>query len=252
MLRPALNRVLERIKRWDFAAAQAVTHYIANSQTTRRRIADFYGRDSTVIHPPVEVERFTVGEPEDYALVVSEIVRHKRIEVALEAARRAGQPIKVVGTGPDLENLKAQYGDSAEFLGRVDDDRLAELYARARMFIMANVEEFGIAAVEAQAAGRPVVAAAAGGALETVIPGQTGVLVPEDDIDAFAEVLRYTDFDRFDPHAARRNAMRFSPALFRDRLQAEVLRVARTPGVPSPPPVRHRTPLRKLPAASGV
>jgi glycosyltransferase involved in cell wall biosynthesis len=103
------------------------------------------------------------------------------------------------------------------------------------MFMMANVEEFGIAAVEAQAAGRPVLAAAAGGALETVIPGETGVLVPEDDVDAMAEALRYTDFDRFSPAAARLNAERFSVAAFQARLRAEVARVAGY-AVPAPEP----------------
>jgi glycosyltransferase involved in cell wall biosynthesis len=222
--RPALNRMLDRIQRWDYRAAQEVTHYVANSEGTRRRIADYYGRDSVVLHPPVEVDRFWIEEPEDYALMVGEIVRHKRVAVALEAAKRAGQRIKVVGTGPDLAALKAEYGDTAEFLGRVSDEDLAGLYARARMFVMANVEEFGIAAVEAQASGRPVVAAAAGGALDTVLPGETGVLVPEDDIDAFAEVLRYTDFDRFSPQVARRNALRFSADAFRAGIRREVSR----------------------------
>jgi glycosyltransferase involved in cell wall biosynthesis len=225
-LRPLLGHVLDRVRDWDHSAARRVTHYIANSQTTRRRIQDFYGRDSVVIHPPVDVGRFGAGEPSDYALMVTEIVRHKRIEIALEAARRAGQRIKVVGTGPDLGDLIRRFGDTAEFLGRVPDEQLDRLYMGARVFVMTNVEEFGIAAVEAQAAGRPVLAAAAGGALETVLPGETGVLVAEDDVDGFAQALRYTDFDRFDPTAARRNAARFSTAAFKARLRAEVDRAA--------------------------
>lgn len=220
--RPTLRRILDRVQQWDLEAAQNVTHYVANSETTRRRIANFYGRSSSVVHPPVEVHRFTPGEPQDYALVVTEIVRHKRVEVALEAARRAGHPIKVVGTGPDLPVLKARYGDTAEFLGRVPDSQLAQLYAGARVFMMANVEEFGIAAVEAQASGRPVLAAAAGGALETIVPGETGVLVPEDNVDAFAEALRCTDFHRFSAETIRRNAERFSPEVFTRNLREEV------------------------------
>lgn len=223
VMRPLLRRSLDRVRRWDTRAAHAVTRYVANSQTTRRRIHEFYGRESTVVHPPVDVTRFSVGdEVSDYALMVTELVCHKRVDIALEAARRAGQRIKVVGTGRELPALAARFGDSAEFLGRVPDAALADLYARARMFVMTNVEEFGIAAVEAQAAGRPVVAAAAGGALETVIPGETGVLVPEDDVDAFAEVFRYTDFSRFSPVAARRNAERFSVERFQNELRAIV------------------------------
>jgi len=224
-LRPMLLRSLQRIRGWDVQAAQAVTHYVANSAVTRLRIQEFYARDATVIHPPVDVDRFSIGRPADYALMVTEIVRHKRVDVALEAARRARQPIKVVGTGPDLVALRAQFGDSAQFLGRVSDAELTRLHREARVFLMANVEEFGIAAVEAQAAGRPVVAAAAGGALETVVPGETGVLVPEDDVDAMAEALRYTDFDRFNPETVRRNAERFSAQAFQSRLRAEVDRL---------------------------
>jgi len=225
-LRPILSRSLKRIRTWDVRAAQGVTHYVANSAVTRLRIQEFYDRDATVIHPPVDVDRFSIGRPAEYALIVTEVVRHKRIDVALEAARRAGQPVKVVGTGPDLPALMARYGDSAQFLGRVSDAELARLHQSARVFLMANAEEFGIAAVEAQAAGRPVIAAAAGGALETVLPGETGVLVPEDDVDAMAEVLRYTDFDRFEPRVIRRNAERFSTAAFQFRLRSEVDRVA--------------------------
>lgn len=221
-MRPLLRHVLRRVRDWDLHASQAVTHYVANSRATQQRIQDFYARDSTVIYPPVDVARFSIGKPEDYALIVSEMIRHKRVDVALEAARRAGQRVKVVGTGPDLDLLSRRFGESAEFLGRVSDAELARLYAGARAFVMANVEEFGIAAVEAQAAGRPVVATSAGGATETVVPGETGVLVPENDIDAFAEALRYTDFDRFSPEKIRSHAMRFSVANFATRLRTEV------------------------------
>jgi glycosyltransferase involved in cell wall biosynthesis len=221
-LRPLLGRVLDRVREWDLRAAGRVTHYIANSETTRRRIQEFYTRDAAVIHPPVDVARLQPSRGGDYALIVSEITAHKRIELALEAARAAGQPVKVVGSGPDLPRLRCRFGDSAEFLGRVADGELISLYAGARMFLMANVEEFGIAAVEAQAAGRPVIAAAAGGALETVISGETGVLVPQDDVNALAEAIRYTDFDRFSPAAARSNAERFSVKRFSAQLHAEV------------------------------
>lgn len=232
-LRPILSHTLNRLRDWDRRAASSVTRYVANSQTTRRRIQEFYARDATVIHPPVDVEKFWIGRPEGYALMVGETIRHKRIEIALEAARRAGQRVKVVGTGPDLAVLRARFGGTAEFLGRVGDADLARLYAGARVFLMASVEEFGIAAVEAQAAGRPVLAAAAGGALETVVPGSTGVLVPADDVDAFAEALRYSDFDRFRPEVIRRHAERFSRSTFQTRLRAEVDRLINGTGVSS-------------------
>src|SRR5215207_2150746 len=177
-LRPPLRAALDYVRRRDLAASRRVSHYIANSEATRQRIERYWGREATVVHPPVDVHRFSLAEPEDYLLAVTELVPHKRVDVALEAGRRAGLPLKVVGTGPELERLRARHGDNAEFLGRVDDDELARLYSRALALVVANVEEFGIAAVEAQAAGRPVVAPAAGGTLETVVSGKTGVLVP--------------------------------------------------------------------------
>lgn len=215
-LRPLVDRVLERIRRWDLRVAQRPTHYVANSQITRERIARFWGLDVPVIHPPVEVERFTPAEPEDWFLVVGELLRHKRIELALRAARRAGVPVKVVGTGADEQRLQALYGDSAQFLGRVGDAELAGLFARARALLIPNTEEFGITAVEAQAAGRPVVAARAGGALETVREGETGVFVEPGSEDELAQVLRDTDFGKFVRSAAVENARRFSADSFRN------------------------------------
>lgn len=224
-LRPLAGPMLRRIRNWDLAASRLVTHYIANSELTRERINSFYGRDASVVHPPVEVDRFQIGNPEDYFLVVTELVRHKQVEIALEAARQAQQPIKVVGSGPDLQRLADVY-PSAELLGRVSDAELASLYSRARALIVPNVEEFGIAAVESQAAGRPVVAADAGGVRETVIPGETGVLVRPGAVDELAEALRQTDFDRFSSTAIKRNAARFSTESFQERFGAEVARLA--------------------------
>jgi glycosyltransferase involved in cell wall biosynthesis len=224
--RPLLRGVLSRVRSWDLDASQRVTHYVANSQITRERIQRVWNRDAEIVHPPVEVDRFEIGTPEDFFLVVMELVRHKRVELALEAARRAGKPIKVVGTGPDLERLQALHGDHAEFLGRVDDAGLTDLYSRALGLIVPNVEEFGIAAVEAQAAGRPVVAVNAGGVRETVIDGTTGLLVPVDDVDAMAEALSQTDFTRFVPERIRQHAYGFSTEAFKHRFSSEVERLA--------------------------
>jgi glycosyltransferase involved in cell wall biosynthesis len=179
------------------------------------------------VYPPVDTDRFTIGEPEDYLLVVSELVPHKRVGEALEAARRAEQPIKVVGTGPSLAYLRSRFGEGAEFLGRVDDRRLADLMARARALVVPNVEEFGIAAVEAQAAGRPVLAPDSGGTSETVVDGETGALFPVGDADALAEAMRHVDFSAFDPAELRRHALRYRPEAFRERLVQEVERAAK-------------------------
>jgi glycosyltransferase involved in cell wall biosynthesis len=209
------------MRRWDVSASQRVDSYVANSQLTRDRIKRFYGREATLIYPPVETHRFTVGTPGESLLVVCELVAHKRVQVALEAARRAGVPIRIVGSGPDHAALEAAYPE-ATFLGRVDDATLAELYASARAVVTANVEEFGIAAVEAQASGRPVIAAAAGGALETVLDGRTGRLARPDDVESFVHAIRSLDELDFEPECAVRNAERFSVAVFRSRLAEHV------------------------------
>jgi glycosyltransferase involved in cell wall biosynthesis len=221
-LRPALAHTLRRIRDRDVRIARRVTRYVANSRICQERIERFWGRESAIVHPPVDVDRFSPGEPEDWFLVVGEVTRHKRTEVALEAATRAGRRVVVVGDGPELPRLRARFGARHEFLGRVADDRLEELYPRALALIVPNVEEFGIAAVEVQAAGRPVVGVDAGGVRETVVPGETGELVADAGAGALAEALREVDFTRFDQAAARRNAERFARPRFQERLAAEV------------------------------
>lgn len=226
-LRPLLAATLSRIRRWDREASTRVTHYLANSELTRRRISAAYGRRARIVHPPVEVDRFRPGRAGDYFLVVTELVRHKRVELALRASRRAGVPIKVAGTGPDLQRLRGAFG-SEPFLGRVSDRELADLYAGARALVVPNVEEFGIAAVEAQAAGRPVVAPGEGGARETVVDGVTGILVETATEEAFAAALGGSDFSRFSSDDARAQALRFAPDRFARRIHQEIERALAT------------------------
>ncbi len=234
-LRPLLRRQLRRIRRWDLAASKRVDSYVAISQLSRERIKRYYGRDAPVIHPPVETHRFAPSTPGDSLLVVSEFVRHKRLHIALEAARLARTPIRVVGWGPDALALKEAY-PHAEFVGRATDEDLVELYASARAVLVPSVEEFGITAVEAQAAGRPVIAAAAGGTLETVLDGQTGRLARVDDSQSFAEAIRSIDTLDFDPARAVENAERFSVETFQRRLDAHVTRIVRGEPEPQPQP----------------
>jgi glycosyltransferase involved in cell wall biosynthesis len=220
-LRTLMRHQLWRMRRWDRTVSRQVDAYIAISELSRQRIKRYLGRDAAIVHPPVETHRFTPGSAGDSLLVVSELVRHKRLQVALEAARKAHAPIRVVGSGPEYAALKEAYPE-AEFLGRPSDAELADLYAGARAVLVPSMEEFGIAAVEAQAAGRPVIAAAAGGALETVIDGSTGRLVPLGDVDAFARAIEDLDRLDFDPAQATANAERFSVATFQRSLSAQI------------------------------
>jgi glycosyltransferase involved in cell wall biosynthesis len=217
-LRPLLRVVLRRHRAFDRRAARDVDQYVAVGQLARERIQRFFARDAPVVHPPVDVDRFSIGEPTDYVLFVGELLRHKRPEVAIEAAAAAGRPIKVVGTGPEFGRLKARYSREADFLGRVDDEELARLYAGALALVVPSVEEFGMAAVEAQAAGRPVVGVDAGGLRETVVPGRTGLLVSNDGPRPLARALR-EDLTRFDPADIRGHAQQFTREAFQSRMR---------------------------------
>jgi glycosyltransferase involved in cell wall biosynthesis len=223
-LRPLLARQLAQMRTWSRAAAHRVDHLIANSRITQERIMSAWGRESTVVYPPVDVGRFVIKQPEDFFLIVGEMVPHKHVAEALLAAERAGRRVKVVGTGPLLGQLRSRFRRSAEFLGRVQDDHLADLMARATALIVGGVEDFGITAVESLAAGRPVIAPDVGGTAETVDDGLTGVLFSAGDFAALAEILRDADFDRFEPTVLRESAERFRPDVFRTRLASEVTR----------------------------
>ncbi len=211
----ALRPLVSALKRWDFAAAQRVDHFIAISTAIQQRIKTYYQRDSVIIYPPVETERFQPSTArDDYFLVVSRLIPYKRIDLAVQAATRLGLPLKVAGKGRDLERLKAQAGPTVEFLGYVADDALPDLMARCKAFLFPGLEDFGITPVQAEAAGRPVIAYRGGGALDTVIPGVTGELFDELTVDSLAEVMARFDADGYDSPAIRRHALKFDTSVF--------------------------------------
>jgi glycosyltransferase involved in cell wall biosynthesis len=220
--RAALRVVFNRWRQWDWIAAQRVDRYIAISEITRRRIGRFYGREADVLHPPVDTGRFSPGPVGDYYLLVSELMFHKRIEVAVEAFNRLRLPLVVVGDGPEARRLHRLAGPSVRFEGRVSDDRVADLMSGARALVVPATEEFGIAAVEAQAAGRPVIALAAGGARETVAEGETGVFFEHADPESLAQAVAGFDPLSVDPAACVAQAQRFGLERFREGLTAAV------------------------------
>jgi glycosyltransferase involved in cell wall biosynthesis len=198
-----------------------VDRYLTNSRTTQARINSYFGREARVLYPPVEVDRFTPAEPGEHYLVLSELVSHKQIGMAVEAFARLGLPLVVVGDGPDGRRLRRMAPRNVRFAGRVDDAEAARLMATCRAFVVTGSEEFGIAAVEAQAAGRPVIARRAGGVLETVVDGVTGCLWTGG-AGELAEAVRAFDTRSVDPRACTENARRFSAEIFRREFPREV------------------------------
>jgi glycosyltransferase involved in cell wall biosynthesis len=216
----AARALLPSLRRADLAAAERVHHFIAISQTVAERIARIYKRPSTVIHPPVDVAAIQPNgrAPEDFYLVVSRLVGYKRVDLAMRAARVLGRKLLVVGDGPERSRLRELAGDGVQLLGRLSDQQTADLYARCRGFLFAGQEDFGIAPVEAQAAGRPVVAFGAGGATETVLDGVTGVHFHEQTAEAMAEAIERLERMSVSSAACRENAERFSAISFRTEL----------------------------------
>ena len=208
--------ILAWLARWDRATARRVHRFIANSSYVAGRIARYYNRDAAVLYPPVDVEFFTPDDapPDPSYLVVSALVPYKRIDVAIRAAEQLGAPLKIVGTGPDLDRLRAVAGPNVEFAGALAPDALREAYRRSAALILPAEEDFGIAPLEAMACGRPVVAYGRGGALETVVPGVTGTLVAEQTPDAFAAAMRDVAAHPFERERLVAHARAFSVAAF--------------------------------------
>jgi glycosyltransferase involved in cell wall biosynthesis len=220
---------LRPLARWDAATSGRPDRYVANSQYVARRIRRYYNRSAAVVAPPVDTVFYTpaAGGPEPYLLVVSALVPYKRLDIAIHAARSAGLPLKIAGEGTDRARLEALAGPEVEFLGRATDENVRELYRGATAVLLPGEEDFGIVPVEAQACGRPVIALARGGALETVVDGETGVLVDSTAPDAWADAVRRVrdgaDSGRaFDPARIRAHAEQFSRERFLTAMAAEI------------------------------
>jgi glycosyltransferase involved in cell wall biosynthesis len=246
--RAALRSLFHRWRQWDWIAAQRVSSYVAISQTTQRRIRSYFGRDSRVVHPPVETERFDPtaaanGRSGEHHLVLSELMPHKRIDVAVRAFNQLRLPLVVAGDGPEMRRLRRLAGPTIEFTGRISDAEVARLLAGCRALVVTAIEEFGIAAVEAQAAGRPVLAVGVGGALETVIDGVTGCLWQGGPAE-LAQAVTSFDTSSIDPAECARSAARFDRAVFRRRLPREIERALEAEGEAPP---RHALPRRGRP-----
>jgi glycosyltransferase involved in cell wall biosynthesis len=218
-VRRAMPYLTNYLRLWDLAAARRVDQFVANSHEVAARIKKYYGRDSEVINPPVNVGAFTPAkERGDYLLSVGRLVPYKRVDLVVEAATRLGLPLKVAGEGPERRRLEKLAGPSVEFLGRVAQGELPALYAGARAFIFASEEDFGIVPVEALAAGVPVIAYGQGGIKDSVVPGEHGVFFGEQTADSLEEALKNFDPASFDTKKLRARSELFSEAEFQKKV----------------------------------
>lgn len=220
--RLAMIPLTHYLRQWDFASAARVDYFVANSWHVSRRIAKHYRRDAEVIHPPVDTGAFDLAEKsDDFFLMVGQLVKYKRPDLAVEAFTRIGKPLVVIGEGEELSRLKKMAGSNVRFLGRQPFSVIKDHYARCRAFVFPGEEDFGITPVEAQASGRPVIAYGRGGALETVVDGVTGLFFAEPTGESLVDAIsRFeSESERFDPWRIREHSLAFDKTVFKLKMQ---------------------------------
>ena len=219
-IRPFIPFFVKQMRKKDLESIKDIDIFIANSTITQERIKQYYGKPSTVVYPPVDVQRFTPppkGERSGYVLW-GRHVPYKRFDLAIEACNKLGAQLTVIGSGPDTERLKALAGPTIHFAGRVSDEELVKLAQSAKGFLFPNEEDFGISAVEALAAGTPVIAYAKGGALDIIQDGETGVLFQKQTVDSLVKAIQRFETLSFLPATLHRKAKRFDKGFFATKM----------------------------------
>lgn len=211
IVKKILPIILSKLRMWDYIAAQRVDHFVANSKFVQKRIAKYYRRDSQIIYPPVDVKMYNqLAEPEDYFLIISRLRPYKRVDMAIKAFNKLNIPLKVIGGGEQLSELKAMANDNIEFLGEISDVDKAHYLARCRALIHPQEEDFGITAVEALASGRPVIAYQAGGALEIIKDDISGKFFTDQSWESLADAVIRFRYQMFNPEVVQKEAQKFS------------------------------------------
>jgi glycosyltransferase involved in cell wall biosynthesis len=230
--RHALMAFRESLSRWDYDAAQRVTLFVANSRNVQERIRECYGRESCVIYPPVDTERFASGlevkRKGEFFLVVSPLVSYKRVDLLVDAFNKCRRNLIVIGDGPERRRLESRAGPTVRFLGSQSDAEVVEAMQECRAFVFAGEEDFGIVMAEAQACGKPVIAFGRGGAAEIVEPEATGILFEEQSVESLIDALERFDGRAFDPGAIRQSALKFSRERFRREFSDLVLEISKS------------------------
>jgi glycosyltransferase involved in cell wall biosynthesis len=220
-LKRTIGLLLEKIRQWDLKTSESVTQFVANSKNVAHKIRTLYGKEALVVHPPLDLDRFQPKpQKKDYFLAVSALVPYKRIDLAVDAFNELEKPLWIVGKGGEEEKLKKKARSNIRFLQWVSDSELIEIYQGARALVFPGEEDFGIAPLEAQASGTPVIAYGKGGALETVKEGQTGLFFYEQTTESLVEAVRDFEKKTFNAHAIRFHAETFSKERFQKEFQA--------------------------------
>lgn len=215
--------IMNYIRIWDVISASRVDYFLANSQNVANRIWKHYRRKATVVYPPVETEYFTPGnEDGDFYLCVSRLVKYKKVDLAVKACNQLKLPLVVFGQGAEYKRLKKLAGNTVRLMGKQSDEVIRDYYRRCKAFLFPGEEDFGMTPLEAQACGRPVIAYGKGGALETVIDGQTGVFFKEQTVESLIEAIKRLDSINIDKSVCRKNAEKFSVQVFKERLCEEI------------------------------
>ncbi len=225
LFKKILPFMLKPISYWDVETSKNVDYFVANSKVVAERIKKTYQRQSVIINPPVENELFKPADVvEDYYLLVSRLAPYKRIDIVVEAFNQLGLPLKIVGGGPNKKQLQKMAGPDIEFVGKVSDQQLVELVATAQALIFPGEEDFGIVPLEAMASGRPVIAYRAGGALETMVEGVTGLFFDEQTPQALIKAVHKFQFETFDRQKIRQQAEKFSKKVFAEKIKAFIVK----------------------------
>lgn len=222
ILKKIVPFAMNYIRVWDRISAERVDHYIANSRCVANRIKKYYRKDSNIIYPPVDISRFRINSKiENYFLIVSRLLPYKRFDIAIQAFKKLGAPLKIIGEGPDEKRLKkmAHGANNIEFLGRLPDNKVVEYFSKCQAFIFPSEEDFGIVQVEAMASGRPVIAYRAGGALEIVEEKKTGLFFNEQTPESLEQALIGFKSVNFDPDVIRESAKRFNKDVFKKKFK---------------------------------
>jgi len=220
LAKPFLPWLLNKLRLWDQVAAQRVNHFIANSHFIAQRIKNYYNRESTVIYPPVDTQNFYISkEPGNYYLLISRLKPYKKVDLAIQAFNKLNIPLKIIGIGEEEDKLRKMAKPNIEFLGAVSEEDKRKYLSECLALIHPQIEDFGLTAIEAMASGRPVIAYAGGGALETVIDGQTGKFFDEQAWEALIDTILKFKPQAYNPQAIKNYAEKFNTQIFYAQIQ---------------------------------